>query len=463
MSWKVRRMASSASLIFTIFTLQATWEDGGLQSAQGENLLAGKGDKAEIGAPGALSGSLSGTVRAAGQEDWPQVACFHLDFRAGGTLYQTYRTIECLQSIGVDVEMILVSQVGALADKVPENVKVTILQKDWEKFPVIGRLMPLRLVIAAFQLRRYLRASGTKILWSSASKVNLCSILANGLRGRSSKLVLTITTDIYHRYPGARDRRVTPFLIRKFYAAADMILTVSDGLTGDILDLSEKHSGRVKTIYPPLDLARIRQDMAEAVDHPWFGDASVPVVLAVGRISVQKDFATMLRAIAEANKTRPVRLAIIGPGCPGDVAALKALARELGIDDQVDFLGLQRNPYKYMARSGCFLLTSLWEGFGIVIAEALICGCPVVSTDCRHGPDEILDGGKYGELVPIGDPVAISQAVLRSLSSDSDSHRLSRQSRAKLFDYDVSAARYREVLNALRCGGSKMGGMPMAG
>lgn len=410
---------------------------------QGKHMPIGDGNKTAAADPGTLSDEIPHLE----QEEPLRVTCFHLDFHAGGTLYQAYRTIECLQRLGLTVEMVLVDQVGALADKMPDNVKVTILQKGWEKFPVIGSLMPLRLAFAAFQLRGYLRRERPGIFWSCASKVNLLSIFANSFRGRSSKLVLTITTDIYHRYPGAKDRRLTPFLIRKFYAAADMILTVSDGLTRDIQGLSEKFSGRVKTIYPPLDLVKIRRDMAEPVDHPWFGDASVPVVSAVGRISVQKDFSTMLRAIAEANKTRPVRLAIIGPGSPDDVAALKALARDLEITGLVDFLGLQQNPYKYMSRSACFLLTSLWEGFGIVLAEALICGCPVVSTDCRHGPDEILDRGKYGELVPIGDFVAISQAILRSLSSDSD--RSSRQARAQLFDYDVSIGRYKEVIDAL--------------
>lgn len=386
-----------------------------------------------------------------------RVTCFHLDFQAGGTLYQTYRTIDCLQQLGVSVELVLVSGIGALADKVPDNVKVTILQEGWEKFPLVGGFMPLRMAIAAFQLRRYLRRERPEIFWSSASKVNLISIFANAFRGSLSKLVLTITTDIYHRYPGAKDRKLTPFIIGKFYAAADMILTVSDGLTKDILELSKKLSGKVKTIYPPLDLAQIRRDMAEEVDHPWFVDAAVPVVSAVGRVSVQKDFATMLRAIAQANKTRPVRLAIIGPGDPADVATLKALAEDLKISDMVDFLGLQQNPYKYMSRSDCFLLTSLWEGFGIVIAEALICGCPVVSTDCRHGPDEILEGGKYGELTPIGDPVAISAALLRSLAADSagESDRDARQSRAGLFDYEVSTARYQEVIEALLGDGSK--------
>lgn len=414
---------------------------------RGKDIDTGDSGNVATGEPGGQTGDPGPPKKKSA----PRVTCFHLDFQAGGTLYQTYRTIECLQRLGVSVELVLVSGVGALADKVPDNVKVTILQKGWEIFPLIGGLMPLRIAIAAFQLRRYLRAQRPEIFWPSASKVNLISIFANNFNGTSSKLVLTITTDIYHRHPGAKNRKLTPFIIGKFYAAADMVLTVSDGLTEDILALNKKLSGKVKTIYPPLDLAQIRQDMAEAVDHPWFGDACLPVVLAVGRVSVQKDFATMLRAIAEANKTRPVRLAVIGPGNLDDVAALQTLAEDLEIADMVDFLGLQQNPYKYMSRSDCFLLTSLWEGFGIVIAEALICGCPIVSTDCRHGPEEILDGGKYGELTPVGDPVAISAAILRNLSADSagEFNRLARQTRAELFDYDVSTARYREVIVAL--------------
>ena len=89
------------------------------------------------------------------------------------------------------------------------------------------------------------------------------------------------------------------------------------------------------------------------------------------------------------------------------------LARQLGVTDDIALPGFVENPFAYMARASVFVLSSAWEGFGNVIAEALACGCPVVSTDCPSGPAEILEHGKYGPLVPVGDDVSLPARYLR--------------------------------------------------
>ncbi|NJK27869.1 MAG: glycosyltransferase, partial [Coleofasciculaceae cyanobacterium SM2_3_26] len=130
----------------------------------------------------------------------------------------------------------------------------------------------------------------------------------------------------------------------------------------------------------------------------------------IGRLVDQKDFATLIRAFSIVKKVRKSRLVILGTG--PNKPRLEALIEELDLRDDVDLPGFVENPFKYMARASVFVMSSAWEGFGNVLVEAMAVGTPVVSTDCRSGPSEILDNGKYGALVPVGDAEAMARAIL---------------------------------------------------
>jgi glycosyltransferase involved in cell wall biosynthesis len=127
----------------------------------------------------------------------------------------------------------------------------------------------------------------------------------------------------------------------------------------------------------------------------------------------QKDYPTLLHAFAHLRKNRIARLIILGEGKL--LPDLKALSGELNISNDVDFAGFDPNPYRYMARSNVFVLSSAWEGFANVVAEALACGAQVVSTNCESGPAEILMDGTYGHLVPISNFVAMANAMAEAL------------------------------------------------
>jgi glycosyltransferase involved in cell wall biosynthesis len=118
------------------------------------------------------------------------------------------------------------------------------------------------------------------------------------------------------------------------------------------------------------------------------------------------------------------RLLILGEGALRN--ELQAQVDELNLSDVVKLHGFELNPYKYLAKSDLFVLSSIYEGFGNVIVEALALNVPVVSTDCPSGPSEILDNGTWGELVPINDPVTLSEAILRSLNTEQHNNTLTR-------------------------------------
>ena len=172
----------------------------------------------------------------------------------------------------------------------------------------------------------------------------------------------------------------------------------------------------IEVVHNPIVTTELRELVAEPLGHPWFGPGQVPVVLGVGRLAPQKDFGTLIRAFARVIVRRPCRLMILGDG--PERASLEAIVAERGLTGSVDLPGWISNPYPYMAHAGVFVLSSRWEGLPSVLIEALFCEVPVVATDCLSGPREILEGGRYGALVPVGDEEALAAAIETALAGE---------------------------------------------
>ena len=230
---------------------------------------------------------------------------------------------------------------------------------------------------------------------------------------------------------------------RYAYSRVDAVAAVSRDVArfaADVLGVAVP----VRTIYSPLvDADRLRK-AAEPTDHPWFG-GSVPVILSVG--SLVKDYPTLLRAVALLAARRPVRLIVLGEGknAAARLPALQALARSLGIAGAVDFAGFAANPLAHMARADLFVLASKREGMPQVLVQAMMVGCRLVATDCDFGPAELLGGGEYGRLAPVGDPARLAEAMDRELDTPRDAARL-RARAAELFDVERSMDAYESLL-----------------
>jgi glycosyltransferase involved in cell wall biosynthesis len=233
-----------------------------------------------------------------------------------------------------------------------------------------------------------------------------------------------------------------PALARQWYPRAAGIVAVSRGVAEDFVSLTGVPRERVKVIHSPVDAEQVRALAAEPVGEPWFAPGEPPVVLGVGRLAPAKDFATLLRAFSLLREKRPARLLLLGEGPERERLAL--LARELGVAHDVRFQGFTRNPFAYMARASVLASSSLYEGLANVLREALVCGCPVVATDCPSGSAEALGGGALGKLVPVGDARALADALEQTLAARPARAELAR--RSSLVAGEDGVGRYLDLL-----------------
>lgn len=220
---------------------------------------------------------------------------------------------------------------------------------------------------------------------------------------------------LHNNVSGRRRSRIRR--LRAVLPSANRIVAVANGVADDASQALDIPRERITAIHNPVPVEHVLSRSQEQPDHPWFSDGGPPIILGVGRISRQKEFQTLIRAVAVARATRPCRLIVLGTGPSRWVNRLVQTAREAGIEESISLPGFAANPFSYMRCAAVFALSSKHEGLPTVLIEALACGCPSVSTDCPYGPSEILADGKFGRLVPVGDPDALGQAILDTLEA----------------------------------------------
>jgi glycosyltransferase involved in cell wall biosynthesis len=250
---------------------------------------------------------------------------------------------------------------------------------------------------------------------SIMNHTSIIALWARRLVGAPGQVVVSVRNTLSDSAGHASDRRgrLMPLLIKRFYPWADGIVTVSNGVADDLAQVTGIRE-RIQAIYNPVVTPELREKVQAPLAHPWFGPGEPPVVLAVGRLTMQKDFSTLIQAFAQVRRARAARLLILGEGAERPV--LEELVRQLGLEQDVSLPGFVTNPYPYMARASLFVLSSRWEGLPGVLIEALYCGAPLIATDCPSGPREILADGQYGQLVPVGDATALALAIEAALA-----------------------------------------------
>lgn len=317
-----------------------------------------------------------------------------------------------------------------------------------QRISPIVRLVPLPSRTAMTSLVKLVRYVHTArpdvVLANGASSVILASV-ARPLAPRF-RLLARLPHNLTAGFAGANLKRRT---IKKVQAMllprADGIVANSVGTSDDARRTLPAAAHLVRTIHNPVVDPGLARQAALPVQHPWFREQQTPVILSAGRLEPAKDYPTLIRAFALTAERQDLRLVVLGEGTLR--RDLVRLTFELGVEHLVDFPGFHANPLAFMAKARLFVLSSVNEGMPNVLIQAMACGTPVVSTDCPSGPSEVLEGGKWGPLVPPGDPDALARAMLSTLDRSHDPPALI--ARASTFSVEASVRAYRQLIEDL--------------
>lgn len=331
------------------------------------------------------------------------------------------------------VDIVTARAQGPLLDFVPSGVRVVDLGA-----PRVRRAIP--------KLARYLARERPDGLLGVLDYANVAAVLARTLSRAQPRTVVSEHGALTHTLEASSRALATTMLplLRRTYRSADRVVCVSHGAAQDVIDLLGLDPDRVEVIYNPIDVESIVADsLADPVDVNRRPGAAI--VVAAGRLTPAKDYPTLLRAFALVRRRRDVQLIILGDGAELD--DLRELAAELDVRADVRFAGFVERPHSWIAQADVFALSSVREGFARVIVEALAVGTPVVATDCPYGPREILEDGRYGQLVPVRDVVALADAIERAI--DGPPPEVPPTSFAR-FDPATVAGHYRRLLVGAR-------------
>ncbi|MFL6721070.1 MAG: glycosyltransferase [Sphingomonas sp.] len=323
------------------------------------------------------------------------------DLGGGGAERVTLTLAKTFVERGHRIDLLLMDRHGELLDMVPSGVEIVDLKSK-----------RIRNVIRP--LIRYLRERRPDALLVSMWPLTVAAILARGLARSSTRLVVSDHSTLGRQYGGSRlTLRLLQMTVRLFYPLADARVLVSQGAANDLARLSGLRRESLEVVHNPV-FAPPSQSMSRPDINALWRGADVRI-LTVANLLPVKNQALLIRSFARLRQRFPAKLMLVGSGeLKGD---LKQLAASLGVAGDVIFAGFVADPWPYYASANLFVLSSDYEGFGNVLVEAMRCGLPVVSTDCESGPREILDGGRFGKLVPVGDERALVKAMEEELRS----------------------------------------------
>jgi len=363
--------------------------------------------------------------------DRPRIGVFVSFSGTGGVERMVLNLCEGLVALGCRVDLLQVKARSKHLEQLPALVHIRKLKAE-------------HTLTSLPALVRYLKTERPDALLAAKDRANQIAVLAKKTAGVPTRVVLRMGTNVSAALAGKnRWQKLFWYLpMRLIYRSADAVVAVSQGVARDMARITGRPASDIWIIRNPVVTPRIFRLACEPAPHPWLVNGGEPVIVGIGRLTRQKDFPTLIRAFAAVRKKLPCRLVILGEGKDRD--DLEHLAKRLSQSEQVAMPGFVENPYAYLKRAAMFVLSSAWEGSPNALTEALALGVPVVATNCPSGPREILKDGAIGRLVPVGDPDALAEAMLATLSCPPDETLL--KSAVREYTAEVSSQRYLDLL-----------------
>jgi glycosyltransferase involved in cell wall biosynthesis len=305
-----------------------------------------------------------------------------------------------LVSRGYAVDLVLANLEGALTDLIPSGVRVVNLRS-------------ARMMRAIPKLIRYLRSVSPCAVYSTITHANIAATCAARFARLQAPVVVRQSNTPLSETKDSIGRFLVSRLIPMSYPSAHAIIAVSEGVKEELIALNPDLRNHVHVIPTPVLTSDVVSQAAEDPGHPWFDDLSVPIVVSAGRLKPHKGMRELIRAFHKVRAKRRAKLVILGEG--SDRLRLEREISRLGLGDDVDMPGFRKNPFPFMQRAAVFVLASHYEGLPNVLVQAMSVGTPIVATDCPSGPAEILEGGRWGTLVPVGSEEALALAISEAL------------------------------------------------
>jgi glycosyltransferase involved in cell wall biosynthesis len=332
------------------------------------------------------------------------------DMSGGGAERVVLTLVEAFVADGHDVDLLLGRAEGALLPLVPAMVRVVDLKAS-------------RLRAMLRPLVGYLRRERPNAVHATMWPVTTIALLAHRIAGSRARVVVSDHSTLSLQYADNRKALASLLLsVRLLYPRADARICVSEGSADDLARLTGIDRSSITVIYNPVSPPR---PMPHALEDVWPADG--PRILTVGSLKREKRHDLLLHAFAGLLRAMPAQLVILGEG---DLRLqLARLASELGIGKRVAMPGFAIDPWSYYAAADLFVLSSDFEGYPLVLLEALYSGLRIVSTDCPYGPAEILERGRYGTLVRVDDPPALEAAMVVALGKEHDPQVLVRRAK----------------------------------
>jgi glycosyltransferase involved in cell wall biosynthesis len=364
------------------------------------------------------------------QTDSPCIAILLPDLRIGGAERVSVDLARELKRLGYSVEFVLMQAQGEFSEQLPDGVRIFGLGAP--------RFRKLFLPLAA-----YIKERSPDVVIANMWPLTVGAVVTKLLtRARTRCIVVEHSPlSIQYSHRGLIHWLALRASIHLFYPFADKRIAVSSGVADDTSVLGRISRESIDVIHNPVPVPNDASTFDESVEHAWRGWKG-PRLITVGTLKRQKNHALLIHAFKRLLALQDARLLILGAGELAEATAV--VAREQEVADKVFMPGAKLDPMPYYRSADLFVLSSDYEGLPTVIIEALGAGLPVVSTDCRSGPAEILENGRYGLLAPVGDADALAEAMTEALAKTWDREQL--KQRALDFSPEKIVKKYIDVV-----------------
>jgi len=338
---------------------------------------------------------------------------------------------------GYKVDLLLIRNRGPYKDLVAQNVNLI----DFKKGRLISSILPLI---------RYLKENKPDVLLTATDFMNIGAYFANLISSTNTKLVLSERTILSRKSDNNHNKiykRIHRRIVNHVYSRGDKIIAISNGTKEDLVinyNIPEEKIAVIYNMVKTEDIVSLTAKEKRELFDQHFQDKNYnsQIVIGIGRLVALKNFHYLIDAIrllSEENKS--LKLLILGEG--PERQNLQGLIDSYGLGERIKLIGFVKNPNDYMQISNVFALTSIYEGFGNVVIEAMASGLPVIVTDCVGGPKEIVDFGKYGDVVPLDNLEVLAKTIQKVLRKEVN---LDVSKRIKDFSIEKISEEYLRIL-----------------